>query len=276
MPLSSPRFAPIVQCRQASTNAPPMRFTSHGAGVAAVQQALIDLGTPLPISTKRFGVPDGKFGTETLAAMKAFQGRNDLKPDGAVGQFTMAKLDALLPGVGPDNSEGLPFRVPGLRVLIAQPTTQVCWATVHCMMRSWKQQQSLDIRQAAAQVDEKYGVMVDNNKPLPSNQFGPFITQADMAFERMMNLTIRGWVQLLRSEGLLWVGTLNSIGPGAGLHSRIVEGMRGDGSVTGTIMEIMDPAGGRRYDENFDVFLAKFEGAFSSVSGDYFQIRHFR
>jgi hypothetical protein len=52
--------------------------------------------------------------------------------------------------------------------------------------------------------------------------------------------------------------------------------MTGDGSPGGTKMKIIDPAGGRRYDEDFMVFLAKYEGAIIGRKGDYYQIRHFR
>lgn len=275
MTLHSPRFAPIQQCQQAANNSPVMRSGSRGAGVAAVQQGLIDLGFPLPLSTRRFGVPDGIFGNETAGAVRAFQTRNSLSPDADVGRNTMTKLDTLLP-LPISAPSGLPYAVPGLRVVIAQPTSMVCWATVHAMMRSWKFQISLDIRQAAAAVEEKYGVMVDNNQGLPPAEFGPFLLKAQMTHQPMMNLTIEGWVLLLRTKGLLWVGTLNSIGPGAGLHSRIIEAMSGDGSVDGTRMHIIDPDGGRQYQETFRDFITKYEGAFTSVSGDYFQIRHFR
>ena len=252
-----------------------MQFGSRGAGVAAVQQGLIDLGFPMPLSTRRFGVPDGVFGNETASAVRTFQTRNSLSPDADVGRNTMTKLDTLLP-LPISAATGLPYTVPGLRVVIAQPTSMVCWATVHAMMRSWKLQMSLAIRPAAAAVEEKYGVMVDNNQGLPPAEFGPFLNKAGMEHQPMMNLTIEGWVNLLRTKGLLWVGTLNSIGPGAGLHSRIIEAMSGDGTVDGTNMHIIDPAGGRRYQESFRDFITKYEGAFTSVSGDYFQIRHFR
>lgn len=275
MALTSPRFAPIQQCQDAANNSPPMRAGVKGPGVAAVQQGLIDLGFLMPISTKRFGVPDGIFGSETTSRVKAFQQQKGLIPDGVVGKNTMAKLDALLP-LPHSAASGLPYTVPGLRVVLAQPTSMVCWATVHAMMRSWKFQMSLGIRQAAGAVAEKYGVMVDNNQGLPSAEFGPFITAAQMAVEPMMNLTITGWVNLLRAKGLIWVGTLNSIGPKAGLHSRIIEAMSGDGTVDGTMMHIIDPAGGRQYQEKFRDFLAKYEGGFGQVLGDYFQIRHFR
>lgn len=275
MPLTSPRFAGIQQCRDAANNSPPMRPGSRGAGVAAVQQGLIDLGFAMPISVRRFGVPDGIYGPETTDTVRSFQRQQNLVPDGVVGAKTMARLDALLP-LPHSAPTGLPYTVPGLRVVLAQPTSMVCWATVHAMMRSWKEQRSIGIRDAAAAVDEKYGVMVDNNQGLPSAEFGPFIAAAGMAVQPMMNLTIQGWVMLLRSKGLIWVGTLNSIGPQAGLHSRIIEAMSGDGSVDGTMMHIIDPDGGRRYQEVFRDFLAKYEGAFMQVTGDYFQIRHFR
>jgi hypothetical protein len=35
------------------------------------------------------------------------------------------------------------------------------------------------------------------------------------------------------------------------------------------------PAGGRRYEEAFQIFLSKYEGAIRTTSGEYFQIRHF-
>lgn len=275
MALTSPRFAPIQQCQNAVRNAPPIRSGANGAGVAAVQQGLIDLGFPLPLSTRRYGVPDGIFGNETATALRAFQSRNSLSADAVAGEKTMTKLDQLLP-LPSSASAGLPYTVPGLRTVLAQRTSMICWATVHAMMRSWKFQISLDVRGAAAAVEEKYGLMVDNNQGLPPEEFGPFLQKAGMEHQPMMNLTIEGWVNLLRTKGLLWVGTLNSIGPGAGLHSRIIEAMSGDGSVDGTNIHIIDPAGGRRYQESFMDFIAKYEGAILSVSGDYFQIRHFR
>jgi peptidoglycan hydrolase-like protein with peptidoglycan-binding domain len=275
MALRSPRFSAIPQCQKAATNKPPLSMGSVGPGVAAVQQGLIDLGFAMSKSTARFGTPDGIFGSETNTQVRNFQRKHGLTPDGSVGQNTMSKLDSLLP-LPHSALSGLPFTVTGMRVILAQPTSMVCWATVHAMMRSWKFQQSFGIRQAAGAVAEKYGVMVDKNQGLPAADFGPFIMAANMAVQPMMNLTINGWVNLLRTKGLIWVGTLNSIGPGAGLHSRIVEAMSGDGTVDGTVMHIIDPAGGRQYQDGFRTFITKYEGAFGQASGDYFQIRHFR
>jgi hypothetical protein len=149
------------------------------------------------------------------------------------------------------------------------------------MMRSWKDQASYEVRDAVARVAEKYGVMVDNNQALPPTEFTPFLGAAQMQHEPMWNLPIEQWLKLLKRYGPFWVGTLNAVSAGAGLHSRIVEGMRGNGDADKTWMKIVDPGSGTRYDELFRTFLAKYEGAFTqSQEGasdvkEYYQIRHF-
>ena len=90
-------------------------------------------------------------------------------------------------------------------------------------MRSWNDQASYGIRDAVARVAEKYGVMVDKNQGLPPSEFAPFLSAAGMQREPMANLTIQGWLNLLKRYGPLWVGTLGVVSPGTYLHSRIVE-----------------------------------------------------
>jgi hypothetical protein len=231
----------------------------------------------MPVSTKKYGSPDGIYGSETADKVRALQRREHLSADGTVGHDTMHRLDALLPGAGeplPPLPKSDTYIVPGLKVVIAQPTSLVCWATVHCMMRSWRDQMSYDIREAANRVDAKYADLVDKNRALPTAEFGPFISAAGMVVEPMANYMASAWEDMLRAYGLLWVGTLNSLAPGAGLHSRIIEGISGHGE-SGRSMFMIDPDGGRRYSETFEVFVAKYEGAIAGVTGQYFQIRHF-
>jgi hypothetical protein len=253
-----------------------MKRPEQGEAVRLIQQALIDLGYPMPKSTRKYGSPDGIYGNETLSKVKAFQKDNGLRRDGVVGRNTMAKFDSMLPAAAP-RLPPLPappmYVVPGVKNVIAQPTNSVCWATVYAMMRSWKDRQSYSIRHAVALVDEKYGKMVDNNQGLPSSQFGPFIRAAGMRVEPMANLPISEWVAKLKDFGLLWVGTMFSVT--SGLHSRIIEGMTGSGTYDATWMMIIDPWGGKRYRESFARFLHKYENAIVGVSGQYYQIRHF-
>jgi peptidoglycan hydrolase-like protein with peptidoglycan-binding domain len=106
LPLRSPRFTtPPTSARfqQAANNTPTIKKgESNTQAVRLIQQALIDLGIPLPISTKKYDSPDGDFGNETHEAVKFFQ-RKYLPgetPDGKVGKNTLSKFDDLLPLAG--------------------------------------------------------------------------------------------------------------------------------------------------------------------------------
>jgi hypothetical protein len=178
-------------------------------------------------------------------------------------------------------AQGFSYDVPGMRVVLAQAGPMTCWATVYTMIISWQRQLSIPVRDAVGAVNPRYAILYDaglraaNPLGMASTEFASFLRQARMTHEPMMNLTIPGWHEKVRRYGLLWIGTLNALGAGAGLHSRIIEGIYGHGAAANTWFKIIDPAGGRRYNERFDAFLLKYEGAFRSVSGDYFQIRHF-
>lgn len=101
MALKSPRFTSNTRLQQASENKPSLRAVESGEGVRLLQQALIDLGFPMPRSTRKFGSPDGIFGEETAARVREFQGKHGLSIDGVAGRQTMTKLDQLLPLVAP-------------------------------------------------------------------------------------------------------------------------------------------------------------------------------
>lgn len=100
MALKSPRFASNRRLQRASENKPPMGRGECGEPVRLVQQALMDLGFAMPISTRKFGSPDGVYGNETVAKVREFQTKYKLGLDGVVGRQTMAKLDELLPRAG--------------------------------------------------------------------------------------------------------------------------------------------------------------------------------
>lgn len=81
---------------------------SAGSDVLELQQALIRLGYELP----RYGA-DGDYGSETVAAVKAFQRAHDLDADGEYGALTHAALERALleldedePDVDPEDGQG--------------------------------------------------------------------------------------------------------------------------------------------------------------------------
>jgi hypothetical protein len=169
------------------------------------------------------------------------------------------------------------YSVPGFKIAIPQRSSLVCWATVYAMMRSWKDQKSYEPALALSDVDdgEYYVRLYNRNSDLLTTEFRKFISDAKMKLEPIRNWTVASWETLLRRYGLLWVGTLALVTDDV-LHSRIIEGISGDGAPEHTTLAIIDPAGGRRYKESFATFVKKYEGAYRSAQDNlYYQIRHF-
>ena len=102
MALASSWFKDDPVFRNAAENSPPLKKGDYGESVRILQQALIELGIPLPISTQKYGSPDGDYGDETKDAVELFQKTNGLaaEADGRVGRNTLAKLDQQIVTLG--------------------------------------------------------------------------------------------------------------------------------------------------------------------------------
>lgn len=96
MTFKSARFASNARLRSAKQNNPPLRHGERGEAVAILQEALIDLAYPMPLSTS-YGShrADGIYGDETLRSVQAFQGDYGLQRDGIAGKETLDRLDEI-------------------------------------------------------------------------------------------------------------------------------------------------------------------------------------
>lgn len=90
--LTYPPFSKVQKLALIGKGGAAVKKGSAGAAVALVQGALVDLGAKMPTSTAG-GSADGIFGFETQQAVKDFQSKNGLKPDGIVGKKTLVALD---------------------------------------------------------------------------------------------------------------------------------------------------------------------------------------
>lgn len=96
MSLQSIRLGRHKRLQAAAANNPPMKRGEAGEAVETLQQALVDLGLTMPISTRNTGFPDGMYGKETMSTVAAFQARARLQQDGIVGRHTLQHLDEIL------------------------------------------------------------------------------------------------------------------------------------------------------------------------------------
>jgi peptidoglycan hydrolase-like protein with peptidoglycan-binding domain len=98
--LQSKRFAGDPDLENALDGKKNVKFGAVGEHVKKLQQAMIDSGIEMPISTRKTGLPDGIFLSETFGAVKTFQKNNGLEGrdvDGIVGPITMELFDARFP-----------------------------------------------------------------------------------------------------------------------------------------------------------------------------------
>jgi hypothetical protein len=93
---------PVVQSRRT------LRKGSSGADVEYLQKLLKAAGYDLGNSGPNKDGIDGKFGSETLSAVRAYQSDHDLTPDGIVGKDTWAALEMDGPNEGDKEGEEAP------------------------------------------------------------------------------------------------------------------------------------------------------------------------
>ena len=168
------------------------------------------------------------------------------------------------------------YAVPGPFDVIAQPNAMGCWATVFTMMHGWKNQQCLQIEDALATVGQKWVDMFKAVKGLSSSDKNTFLAEAGLVAEPPMSYSVEGWENLLRDYGPLWVTTDENPGPKFSIHARIITSIRGDGTPDGTRLHIIDPAGGREYDETVAVFIPKFEAEVLETGHVRVQVVHWK
>jgi cell wall-associated NlpC family hydrolase len=169
--------------------------------------------------------------------------------------------------LGPRRSRCAPVRglaaidytVPGAFNPLAQPSANACWATVYAMLLQWRRQESMRIEDAVAGVGQRWLEIFRADTGLMSSDKPDFLAAAGLVAEPAQAFSVGAWEQLLRNFGPLWVTTDEAPGKAWAIHARLIIGIRGDGTPEGTSFTIVDPAGGRQYQESVADFVPKYE-----------------
>ena len=80
--------------------------------------------------------------------------------------------------------------------------------------------------------------------------------------------------QLLQNYGPLIIIDDEDPSPSFAVHARIIRGIYGDGDATNTYLKIVDPDGGKAYDESFQDFTSKYE-AMADATDWNLQMMHY-
>jgi hypothetical protein len=163
------------------------------------------------------------------------------------------------------------YSVPGMIAPIKQQSSKSCWATVIAMMVEWKNQQSIQPRDAIAPGGEEFLDKFDRDTGLDAASAGRLYQALKLVPIISFNPSIDGWDQMLRMYGPLYVDI--GFQGFAGTHAIIVTGISGDGSGDGTTITYIDPAYGTIVNRKFSDFRAEYEAP-SAVNNWPYVITH--
>ena len=175
---------------------------------------------------------------------------------------------------GQETSNSVSFDVEGDVPAVAQPKSMACWATVTTMNMSWKNQQSYSIESAMDSLGSDFRKIFDDNTGLAPNRVQDLSDATGMKVEYQACETPDSILRLLQNYGPLVVIDDEDQSPAFAVHARVIRGIYGDGDVANTYLKIIDPDGGKTYDESFQNFTSKYE-AMADAKGWNLQMMHY-
>jgi hypothetical protein len=172
--------------------------------------------------------------------------------------------------------EAIEYSVPDTDIMPveAQPKSMACWATVTTMLMSWKDQVCYPIESAMDTIGAEYRKIYEDNTGLYPDKIEAFTQATGLTIEWPQCETPESMLALLQNYGVLVIIDDEDPSAAFAVHARLVTGIRGDGTPDGTFLTIVDPAGGRTYEESFSSFANKYE-SMSSAAGWTIQMMHY-
>lgn len=142
---------------------------------------------------------------------------------------------------------------------LAQTKTMSCWAAAAAMLLSWKNHSPYTELSAATAAGPTYLYAFNSNSGLPGPAVAELAAALHLSVEAPQSWTPEGYANLLKLHGPLWIGTAIFDPASTYRHVRILRGVTGDGTFDGTTAWIVDPDGGRDYQESATNFAKELE-----------------
>lgn len=147
---------------------------------------------------------------------------------------------------------------------LQQPKSMDCWATALTMLYSWKNKDNtIKIEDVLAQYDPLFVELFKNNTGISEKLEEDLYQKAKMNVIKGLSPTIEGWYEILKNNGPLSI-TVAIYNPNTNkryIHALVVNGIKGDGSPSNTIISYIDPGDGNEHKLNFFDFTKLYDGA---------------
>jgi hypothetical protein len=157
------------------------------------------------------------------------------------------------------------YSVPGIINVLQQDKSMACWAFATVMLESWRRGQSLELMAFLDDMGTRAGepaLFRDaylNNTGLAPAQVERLLAALSLQQAPAASFLVTRWEEMLRDHGPLMIIGDEVLTPSFAVHARLMVGISGDGTPTGTQVDIADPGTGTRYRESLRTFLAKYE-----------------
>ena len=141
---------------------------------------------------------------------------------------------------------------------VAQTETMSCWAAAAAMLLSHKSAIPTTELQACQQAGDMYVAAFQANTGLAGTAVGDFAQALSCVAEAPQNFMPAGYAALLQAHGPVWIGTA-ILYPTIYRHVRILRALFGDGTFDGTTATLVDPDGGREYQQTVTELAKELE-----------------
>ncbi len=144
---------------------------------------------------------------------------------------------------------------------VKQKSSMTCWAAAGTMMASWNAKASMTPETVLDGLGGGWRAKYDANQGLTMSELHGFAAALNLKEEGPASYSVEGLARLLQQYGPLWVISDDTFENNQIVHARIVTAIKGDGSVDGTTVTLVDPISGGFVTEGFSRFAQRLEGA---------------
>lgn len=187
----------------------------------------------------------------TMPSMQRFIERVPTATTGHVGVTRPSGSVDITVGGG---STALDAAVEPPVIPVEQLTNLVCWAAAGTMMESWRARLTLPVEAVLDGLGGTWRARYDRNEGLSVVDFRAFVTALGLVEDAPQSYTPAGLATLLSEVGpLLAIGD-DGVDNNKISHARVVDSIRGDGTLDGTAVMVADSATGAFVSMTFRAF----------------------
>jgi Papain-like cysteine protease AvrRpt2 len=208
------------------------------------------LGEKRPESTPVTDSPAVKRAVERVTSSESGEMRIT-RPGGTVEVKTGNKAAA----------EGINVSVDPAVDPVKQKSSMTCWAAAGTMMASWKAGASMTPESVLDGLGGSWRAKFDADQGLTTAELRAFADAFGLRQEGPASYTVEGLARLVKQYGPLWVISDDSFDGNKVVHAPIVTAVKGDGSIDGTTVTLVDPIPGAFVTEPFTKFAQRLEAA---------------